>query len=428
MRVGQFIGRLGVVSLPAVGAGLGLDERVVRRHVARLEAGGWLGRAPWVWGEGSVVWLTASGLRITDLGGLRPVKAPPSPTTVAHGLLVAWSAARMERRGLRWRSARELAADSDRRAVRMRDERGYRKQLPDLAVWRRGTTLPVAIVGEEGHRREDRQRMILEGWRDAIWSDRYAAIQYDCANAAVAARIARLAKKEHLSPPKFIAAPQRTAEEIRSITPDPEVEEPAPGDVTAHAPELVTDDQSGGPQLQLVPPPAPSPRISEAPPPPDPEESPEVAAERERVYGRSWGSPNRSPAGYGDAEASISQLARCRCDRRYGSVLLRHAGGTPRRHENRAGAFTMRDCVGFVRPYSRLLLPRELQSDRSAGSRLRLGAIFASADCEHGSARLNRICAKSHHVGPTGGNQSFPWVGHAEHLHDRDESMRRRLR
>jgi hypothetical protein len=102
--------------------------------------------------RGTIVWLTSTDLRGTDLGAVRAVKAPPSPTTIAHSVLVAWSAARMERRGLRWRSARELAADADRWAVRMRDERGYRKQLPDLAVWRRGAERPVAIIGEEGHR------------------------------------------------------------------------------------------------------------------------------------------------------------------------------------------------------------------------------------------------------------------------------------
>ena len=62
VRVGRFVGKLGVVSLPSVEAGLGLDQRVVRRHVARLEAAGWLIRSPWVWGEGSVVWLTGAGV------------------------------------------------------------------------------------------------------------------------------------------------------------------------------------------------------------------------------------------------------------------------------------------------------------------------------------------------------------------------------
>ena len=85
----------------------------------------------------------------------------------------AWGEAQERARTLRQTPA------SPTWAVMMRDERGYRKQLPDLAVWRRGSKLPVAIVGEEGHRREDRQRMILEGWREAIWSDQYAAVQYD---------------------------------------------------------------------------------------------------------------------------------------------------------------------------------------------------------------------------------------------------------
>ena len=297
VRVARFIGRLGVVSLPAVGVGLDLDERVVRRHAARLEAVGWLGRMPWVWGEGSVVWLTSAGLRGADLGAVRAVKAPPSPTTIAHGVLVAWSAARMERRGLRWLSARELAADADRWAVRMRDERGYRKQLPDLAVWRRGAERPVAIVGEEGHRREDRQRMILEGWRDAIWADQYAAVQYDCASPAAVAKIRRLAKKERLTPPKFIAAAQRTADEIRSITPDPDLDEPArvPDASTTEA-EVGSDWQSDEPRFQVVPAPSVPPRIKEAsPPPPQPEESPEAAAERERRYREIFGVPEPNP-------------------------------------------------------------------------------------------------------------------------------------
>ena len=250
---------------------------------------------PWVWGEGSVVWLTSAGLRGADLGAVRAVKAPPSPTTVAHGVLVAWSAARMERRGLRWLSARELAADADRWAVRMRDERGYHKHLPDLAVWRRGGERPVAIVGEEGHRREDRQRMILEGWRDAIWAEQYSAIQYDCASAAAVAKIRRLAKKECLTPPTFIAAAQRTADEIRSITPDPDVDEPAPGPSATEA-EVRTDGQSNVPQLEVVAPPGPPPRINAAPPPPpEPEESPAAAAERERRYREIFGIPEPKP-------------------------------------------------------------------------------------------------------------------------------------
>jgi hypothetical protein len=175
----------------------------------------------------------------------------------------------------------------------MRDERGYRKQLPDLAVWRRGAERPVAIVGEEGHRREDRQRMILEGWREAIWADQYAAVQYDCASAAAVAKIRRLAKKERLTSPTFIVAAQATADEIRSITPDRDVDEPASvPDASAIEAQTGTDGQPNEPQLHVVPAPERPPRIEEAPPaPPEPEESPEAAAERERRYREIFGSP-----------------------------------------------------------------------------------------------------------------------------------------
>lgn len=125
LRVGRFIGRLGVVSLPAVEVGLDRDQRVVRRHVAKLEAAGWLARAPWVWGEGSVTWLTGAGVEGAGLGGVRAVKSPPAPTTIEHGVLVGWSAARAEHRSRVWKSARELALDRERWAVLTRCERGY---------------------------------------------------------------------------------------------------------------------------------------------------------------------------------------------------------------------------------------------------------------------------------------------------------------
>src|ERR1700722_1151986 len=128
LRVGRFIVWLGVVSLPAVEAGLDLDQRVVRRHVARLEAAGWLGRGPRVWGGGSVVWLTGAGMQGSGLGGLRPVKSPPAATTIGHRVLVGWSAARAEHRGRTWKSARELELDRERWAVSMRWERGDTEQ------------------------------------------------------------------------------------------------------------------------------------------------------------------------------------------------------------------------------------------------------------------------------------------------------------
>ena len=249
LRVGRFIGRLGVVSLQAVEAGLNLDERVVRRHVAKLEAAGWLVRAPWVWGEGSVAWLTGVGIEGTGLGGVRAVRSPPARTTIAHGVLVGWSAARVERRGRVWMAARELAVERERWAVPMRCERGYTEQLPDLVGWVKSSAPPVAVIAESGGRREDRQKMILEGWCDAIWSGRYTAVRYDCASDTVAHWITRLANKVGLSASEFMADVQTTAEQIAALSPatpddEPAVDEarssaeskPAPGDRVQPAP------------------------------------------------------------------------------------------------------------------------------------------------------------------------------------------------
>jgi hypothetical protein len=215
-----------VVSLPAVEVGLRLDERVVRRHVAKLETAGWLGRAAGLWGEGSVAWLTARGLGGAGLGELRPVKVPPRPATVAHGVLVGWSAARVQRRDRPWRSARELALDAEQWAIRVRSDRGARRyRLPDLAVWLHASKPPVALVMDAGLARADRQRAILEGWRDAIHSGQYLGIRYECTSESVADRVAYLAAKVHLAAHEFLATVQPTRDEILELanaSPGPE--------------------------------------------------------------------------------------------------------------------------------------------------------------------------------------------------------------
>lgn len=258
----------------------------MRRHVARLEAAGWLGRAPWVWGEGSVAWLTGLGVEGSGLGGLRAVKAPPSPTTIAHGVLVGWSAARAEKRSRVWRSARELALEPDRWEVTMRCERGYTKQLPDLAVWLKRSGPPIALISESGGRREDRQKKILEGWRDAVYAGQYSAVLYDCANDSVAHWISRLAAKVRLTRSEFTVVIQARAEEIGTLAPDNDVPPASSSDT----------DMSSSPEVEIEPvrTPAPPVRVPAAQPAeptkPDPE-TPEEAAQRERRYREIFGIP-----------------------------------------------------------------------------------------------------------------------------------------
>jgi hypothetical protein len=309
VRVGRWVGRLGVVSLPAVEVALSLDGRVVRRHVARLEAAGWLGRAAGVWGEGSVVWLTERGLVAVGLGGLTPLRASPapSPTLTAHGVQVAWSAAWAERRGRDWSSGRELVLERERWEIRVRDERGRRRGvLPDLAVWRRADAAPVAVVIEPGYRRADRQRAILKAWRDAIDSGQYAAVRYDCAGEHTAQLITNLAKKLRLGRSVFLAAVQSTPEEIAAI--EPEQHGQNQDQTTEHLPaaaatdgheEVAGQEDSGGDGAVVVPIREPERRPVQPPPAVRPlaeqSESPEAAAEREQRFRAILGIPEPKP-------------------------------------------------------------------------------------------------------------------------------------
>ena len=97
------------------------------------------------------MWFTAPASTARGWVGCGPVKSPPAATTIAHGVLVGWSAARVERRGRAWKSARELALERERWAVTMRCERGYTSSLPDLAVW-----LDALRAAGRGDRRERR--------------------------------------------------------------------------------------------------------------------------------------------------------------------------------------------------------------------------------------------------------------------------------
>ena len=293
VRVGRFIGRVGVVTMRAVEIGLDLDERVVRRHVQRLEALGWLVRDAWMWGEGSIVWLTAAGVDGVGLHGVRPVtvkagRSQPGMSTITRGVLAGISAARLERRGFKWQSSRELEVDEPRWAVKHRHDYGYTAHLPDMVAWRPGREKPIAIVCEEARRREDRQRWQLEGWRDAVNAGRYECVQYDCATEALATWMTKLGEKVRLRHPELRSVVQTPLEQIAVLT---QVEYPAAKPVVAEATRAGTR-----PQLRLVedPPPPPAreaapythearPQVEPAPGPP-PETPEEYEARKQRYF------------------------------------------------------------------------------------------------------------------------------------------------
>lgn len=196
---------------------------------------------PGVWGEGSIVWLTSAGINGVGLGGVRApkvsaAKGQPGMTTITRGVWCAFTAARLERRGFRWMSARELEADEGHWAVSHRHDYGYRNELPDFAVWRAGDEVPVAIVVEGMRRRDDRQKWRLEAWRDAVSAGRYHCVQYDCANEHLAAWVKRSGVKIGFTRPQLRCVVQMPAEKIATL--QQPYEPPAEPEPTPDQPQI----------------------------------------------------------------------------------------------------------------------------------------------------------------------------------------------
>jgi hypothetical protein len=168
----------------------------------------------------------------------------------------------------------------------MRCERGYTRQLPDLAVWLKRSGPPLALITENGGRREDRQKWILRGWDEAIYAGQYSDVLYDCASPSVAQWIKRLAREVGLTSPKFTACVQPGAAQIAALSPaapedDPPVDEREP----ARPPSA---DQ----RMPFTPvPAAPTPQpVMDAEPAPRAEpESADAEAERMRRYREIFG-------------------------------------------------------------------------------------------------------------------------------------------
>jgi hypothetical protein len=289
VRVGRFVGRLGVVGLPAMGLGLGLGERVVRRHVARLEAVGWLERTTGIRGEGSLVWLTSGGLSGVGLGQLRAVRAPAAfSVQTMHSIQVAGVAAELEHGGLQWLAVRELTLDRERWAVEVANERGgTSRRLPDLVAWPSASQAPVAIVLEHSQpHHHKRLQASLEGWQAAIREGRYAQVRYQT-DPVTARQLERLAAQLGLTASAFLAVERLTADMLV-----------APAAVKPDTPTTAAQTPPAPVSVPPRPPPAPNPD-PRLPAPQEPADTPPPAAGPQRnvdeVLHELLGTPDPKP-------------------------------------------------------------------------------------------------------------------------------------
>lgn len=237
LRVGRFIGQLGIVPMPVTERGLGLVERIVRRHVAKLESVGWCERMAAIRGDGPLVWMTAPGLQGSGLGDLPALRCPkPFSLQTLHTVRVGWAAADIEAAGYRWQAARELARAPDRWGAEIANERGGRsRRLPDLAFWPAlDDRLPVAVVVAHGPPKPRRERAAMEGWKGSIATGQYAQVRY-LALPSAARSLERMAAQIGLTATQFTAGarvvtsePPAPAAVIEKLAEAPVPAEPAP--------------------------------------------------------------------------------------------------------------------------------------------------------------------------------------------------------
>ncbi len=201
--------------MPAIEHGLGLVERVVRKHVAKLARVGWCERMAAIRGDGSLVWMTAAGLPGLGLRELPALRAPgPFSPLTRHGIQVAWAAADIEHAGHLWHAGRELSLEPRRWATEVANERGGRsRRLPDLVFWPSlDNGPPVAVVVPPVLSNTRRERAALGGWQASIAAGRYAQVRY-LAGPVVASHLRRLATDIGLSQAQFIVSDRVMADE-----------------------------------------------------------------------------------------------------------------------------------------------------------------------------------------------------------------------
>lgn len=134
-------------------------------HVARLTSAGLVRRVPMTRGDGSLLVVTPDGAR---MGGASAAAAPRgvAPTTWAHVVACAWTAAWFNVRGRDWLSSREIGTDEVWRGEVVYQDGYGRKQRqrhrPDLATFIRGdASRGVAVEVELQRKSNARLRGIL---------------------------------------------------------------------------------------------------------------------------------------------------------------------------------------------------------------------------------------------------------------------------
>jgi hypothetical protein len=143
---------------------MGWNRAALHDHVARLQRAGLVRRVAMTRGEGSLIVVTRDGTRMIGDGG-EGVPRSIAPTSWAHTVACAWTAAWFEVRARAWVSSREIARDDRWRGrVVYQDGSGRTQRVrhrPDVGTFVGHGRRPVAVEVELQRKAPARLRGIL---------------------------------------------------------------------------------------------------------------------------------------------------------------------------------------------------------------------------------------------------------------------------
>jgi hypothetical protein len=180
LEVLEFIARFGSVPRAAVATWARTSRTVTFTRERRLRIADLLTVRPQTGAERErFVIATPLGLKVCGRRELRPAR--PSPATLHHELIAARLGARLESRGERLRSEREIQATERAAGERILSAQlpGGRFHRPDLLELAPGEP-PLAIEVELSNKGAARLDAILRAWRFVVLEERLSRVVYHC--------------------------------------------------------------------------------------------------------------------------------------------------------------------------------------------------------------------------------------------------------
>jgi hypothetical protein len=186
----EWLAKVGPAPLGAWGIAMGWGRTAVYSHSHRLLAAGWLETCSRTHGEGSLVYASRAGLRVSGIRAAA-VKQRPSPVSWAHCEACAWTATWLTARGRGMVGPREMLVRADWRGeLRFRERgelrrRGHRPdlggRLPD------GQVLPIEV--ELSEKSSARLKAVLALHSEWIAVGKSGGVIYVCGDEEIAERV-----------------------------------------------------------------------------------------------------------------------------------------------------------------------------------------------------------------------------------------------